>query len=91
MDSNWAGEHLQVIRTLMERSAIYRRTLAPIMLLLGILGLLAAARWFSVWSQGAPLSSTGPPSAWWLLRRLSDGSPAISQEAEPFGRRRPGA
>ena len=32
MESNWAAEHLQVIRTLMERSAVYRRALAPIMM-----------------------------------------------------------
>ena len=31
MEPNWAAEHLQVIRTLMERSALYRRALAPIM------------------------------------------------------------
>ena len=42
MQSNWAAEHLLVIRTLMERSAIYRRALAPIVLLLGVLGLVAA-------------------------------------------------
>ena len=30
MEPNWAGEHLQVIRTLMERSALYRRALAPV-------------------------------------------------------------
>src|SRR5262245_39255792 len=42
MDSNWAAEHLQTIRTLMERSAIYRRALAPVMLLVGILGCVAA-------------------------------------------------
>ena len=41
MQNDWAAEHLQVIRTLMERSAVYRRALAPIMLLLGTLGLLA--------------------------------------------------
>ena len=41
-ESNWAIEHLQVIRTLMERSAVYRRTLAPIMLFVGALGLLAS-------------------------------------------------
>src|SRR5262249_16236529 len=35
MESNWAAEHLQVIRTLMERSAIYRRGLAPIMIFHG--------------------------------------------------------
>lgn len=38
MDSNWAAEHLQVIRTLMERSALYRRALAPIMIYSGALG-----------------------------------------------------
>jgi hypothetical protein len=42
MDSNAAAEHLQVIRTLMERSAVYRRALAPIMIFAGILGLVAA-------------------------------------------------
>lgn len=43
MDSNWASENLQTIRTLMERSAIYRRALAPIMLSAGMIGLVAAA------------------------------------------------
>ena len=38
MESNWAAEHLQVIRTLMERSALYRRALAPIMIYSGVLG-----------------------------------------------------
>lgn len=37
-----AAEHLQVIRTLMERSALYRRALAPIMICVGGIGLLAA-------------------------------------------------
>jgi hypothetical protein len=39
MESNWAAEHLQVIRTLMERSALYRRALAPIMIFTGLVGL----------------------------------------------------
>ena len=43
MESNWAAEHLQVIRTLMERSALYRRALAPIMIFNGVIGLGAAA------------------------------------------------
>ena len=43
MESNWAAEHLQVIRTLMERSALYRRALAPIMSFNGVVGLAAAA------------------------------------------------
>ncbi len=37
-----AAEHLQVIRTLMERSALYRRALAPIMTCAGGIGLAAA-------------------------------------------------
>lgn len=40
MESNWAAEHLQVIRTLMERSAVYRRALAPVMIYNGAMGLL---------------------------------------------------
>src|SRR5437660_2466791 len=39
MESNWAAEHLQVIRTLMERSALYRRALAPIMIFNGVIGI----------------------------------------------------
>ena len=42
MESNWAAEHLQVIRTLMERSAVYRRALAPIMIFNGAVGTAAA-------------------------------------------------
>ena len=42
MESNWAAEHLQVIRTLMERSALYRRALAPIMTYNGAVGTVAA-------------------------------------------------
>jgi hypothetical protein len=40
MESNWAAEQLQTIRTLMERSAVYRRALAPIMLFAGLTGLV---------------------------------------------------
>ena len=42
MQTDWAAENLQVIRTLMERSAIYRRALAPMTLLAGTLGTVAA-------------------------------------------------
>jgi hypothetical protein len=42
MKENWAAENLQTIRTLMERSAIYRRALAPVMILTGSIGTLAA-------------------------------------------------
>jgi hypothetical protein len=43
MQTNWAEENLQTIRTLMERSAVYRRALAPIVIFAGIMGVLAAA------------------------------------------------
>jgi hypothetical protein len=42
METNWAAEHIQVIRTLMERSAVYRRALAPIMTWNGAVGSAAA-------------------------------------------------
>ena len=42
MQPNWAAENLQVIRTLMERSALYRRALAPIVTFLGVIGIAAA-------------------------------------------------
>ena len=41
MQTDWATENLQVIRTLMERSAVYRRALAPVMGLVGATGLAA--------------------------------------------------
>jgi hypothetical protein len=61
MEHRDAAEHLQVIRTLMERSALYRRTLAPIMLYVGSVGALAGAGGlvFAVES----LRAFG---AWWL-------------------------
>jgi hypothetical protein len=43
MDPHWAGQHLEVIRTLMERAAVYRRSLGPTALAAGVLGLGAAA------------------------------------------------
>lgn len=41
METNWAAENLQTIRTLMERSALYRRALAPIMTFCGVVGIVA--------------------------------------------------
>ncbi|MBC8094632.1 MAG: hypothetical protein H7Y43_02360 [Akkermansiaceae bacterium] len=40
MKTDQAAEHLQTIRTLMERSALYRRALAPVMTLNGIVGMV---------------------------------------------------
>jgi hypothetical protein len=59
MESNWAAEHLQVIRTLMERSALYRRALAPIMIFNGVVGLAAAALGWAL--------KVGPPRAFILF------------------------
>jgi len=42
MQTDWASENLQVIRTLMERGAVYRRALAPVMGAIGLTGLAAA-------------------------------------------------
>jgi hypothetical protein len=42
MEPHSAAADLQVIRTLMERSALYRRALAPVMLTTGAIGVLAA-------------------------------------------------
>lgn len=39
MEPKWAEENLQTIRTLMERSALYRRALAPVMMLAGVMGI----------------------------------------------------
>jgi hypothetical protein len=47
MNPNWAEENLQTIRTLMERAALYRRALAPIMLFAGVIGTITAlAGWW---------------------------------------------
>jgi hypothetical protein len=42
MQTDWASQNLQVIRTLMERSAVYRRALGPLMRAIGATGVLAA-------------------------------------------------
>lgn len=61
MQSDWAAENLQVIRTLMERSAIYRRALAPMTLLVGGLGTVAAMA-----GQALPLEAPRPFILYWL-------------------------
>ena len=86
METNQAAEHLQVIRTLMERSALYRRALAPIMTYCGILGVVAGVigwqlkinsdRYFILfWSLVALLALTG---AFLLVRRQA------FKDAEPL-------
>ena len=61
MEHYAAAEHLEVIRTLMERSALYRRTLAPIMLYVGSVGTLAGAGGLTLGVDSLPAFG-----AWWL-------------------------
>jgi hypothetical protein len=86
MESNWAVEHLQSIRTLMERSAVYRRALAPIMIFAGATGLVTmglglglginSSRGFCwLWLGAAAVAVTG---AFLLARRQA------IKDHEPF-------
>jgi hypothetical protein len=86
METDWAAEHLQTIRTLMERSAVYRRALAPIMVWNGIVGLVVGGvAWkffpqsgrlfFEIWSGAALLAIAG---SFLLVRRQA------IKDSEPF-------
>ncbi len=85
MNSNWAEENLQTIRTLMERSALYRRALAPIMIFVGMVGIVggivgwrlqinSARSFVAFWSGVAVVALAG---AFLLVRRqaLKDSEP----------------
>jgi hypothetical protein len=61
METNWASDHLQTIRTLMERAALYRRALAPLMMTSGSMGIAA----FIV-TRLTSLDSARAFSAFWL-------------------------
>jgi len=86
METNWAAEHLQVIRTLMERSALYRRALAPIMIFAGLLGLAAAlaGRMLSIYQPSHfigywyGVGALGVVGAFVMVRRQA------WQQSEPF-------
>ena len=65
MDPNAAAEHLQVIRTLMERSALYRRTLAPVMLYVGAVGTLAGLGGLAL-----GIDALAGFYAWWLTAAI---------------------
>jgi hypothetical protein len=89
MNSVAATEHLQAIRTLMERSALYRRALAPIMALAGGVGTaggLAGCLWLADTAGRTPvvfvaywlaLSLVPMVGSLWLARSqaLRDGEP----------------
>lgn len=91
MEHHVAAEHLQVIRTLMERSALYRRTLAPIMLSVGLVGCASALggsalgidalRGFCAWWLGAAVVAIA--GAFVIARRqaMHDGEPFWSPPA----------
>lgn len=48
MDSNWVEENLRTIRVLMERSALYRRALAPVMFAAGTFGTFGAVTGYAL-------------------------------------------
>jgi hypothetical protein len=86
MESNWANEHLQTIRTLMERSAVYRRALAPVMTFNGVVGTVAA-----VAGVAAGINSPRAFIAYWMVVGLVAvaGSLLLTRrqalkDAEPF-------
>ncbi len=66
MDTDWASDHLHTIRTLMERSALYRRALAPIMIVVGSIGLAAAV---AAWRLG--IESNRAFALFWLSVSLA--------------------
>lgn len=86
MDNNWAADNLHVIRTLMERSALYRRALAPIMFYLGVLGIAAGAlAWYAGLGKPLPfvifwgaVGISGLAGSFLLARRQA------IKDAEPF-------
>lgn len=86
MEHEAAAEHLQVIRTLMERSALYRRTLAPIMLFVGSVGTLAGAG-----GVAFGIEAWRAFCAWWLIAAVVALAGAFLiarrqalEEGEPF-------
>ena len=86
MNDQWAAENLQTIRTLMERAAVYRRALAPVMSVTGVIGLAAAL-------AGWKAEIAGPTAfvAYWLgvaLVAVAAGGVLMRrqalQQSEPF-------
>jgi hypothetical protein len=86
METDWAAEHLQTIRTLMERSAVYRRALAPIMVWNGIVGVVgglvgwkenfySGMAFVGFWSSAAVFAIVG---SFLLVRRQA------LRDSEPF-------
>lgn len=91
MEQHVAAEHLQVIRTLMERSALYRRTLGPVMVYVGSVGCVAALggvalgiealRAFCAWWLAAGLVAVAGAFAIARRQAVEDGEPVWSPPA----------
>ena len=86
MNPKWAEENLQTIRTLMERSALYRRALAPIMIYVGAIGIIGGTAgkllqinseqgFILLWLSDAALALAG---SFLLVRRQA------MKDTEPF-------
>ena len=60
MQEEWASQNLVVIRTLMERAAVYRRALAPVMGLVGLTGIAAG-----VFGTARGFEPARPFAAYW--------------------------
>lgn len=86
MDNNWAAQHLQTIRTLMERSALYRRALAPISTFTGTFGIIAAIAGYEL-----KIESAGAFAIYWMTIAIAVVAGAFflmrrqaSMNGEPF-------
>lgn len=86
MDEHWATQHLQVIRTLMERAALYRRALSPVLLVSGGLGTLGALTGWRL-----PVEQPGTFAGYWLalaalsvVLTLAIVRKQALKDAEPF-------
>ena len=61
MNANWAEENLKIIRNLMEHVGLYRRALAPVAIIVGVLGLAAA-----VFAQAVGWTEPNHFTSYWM-------------------------
>jgi hypothetical protein len=90
VNSGNATEHLQVIRTLMERSALYRRALAPSMIAAGALGIVTALIGWFVAEDSIICTRSGFLTAWLVTAAAASAAALLFtrrqaiQDKEPF-------
>ena len=65
MDADWAAQRLGEIRTLMERSSLYRRALAPTATLTGIIGMAAGVIGWTL-----PVKTSSGFCLYWMVRGI---------------------